>query len=253
MSGTKRSNVISKSLLVLRSFTDVKKEWGVNELARYIDMPVSSLHRILTILKDEGILAFSKYTQKYNIGLEMIRLSSIVFSDIDIKNIAKPFMGRLSETLNESIYLSLYHPELKRMSFIDSVHSSKNALQYVLEIGVLHSVHIASSGKSILSFLNDDDIESIIKEQNINEKEKHNLFNELQEIREKGYSFTFNERGIGAFGASAPIFDASQNVVGSLICVLPIKQFEKSKAPVICKQLKREAKEISYSLGYQLP
>src|SRR5699024_5091314 len=96
MSGKKRSNVISKSLLVLRSFTDVKKEWGVNELARYLDMPVSSLHRILTILKDEGILAFSTNTQKYNIGLEMIRLSSIVFSDLDIKNIAKPFMESLS-------------------------------------------------------------------------------------------------------------------------------------------------------------
>jgi len=251
MSGKKRSNVISKSLLVLRSFTDVKKEWGVNELARYLDMPVSSLHRILTILKDEGILAFSTNTQKYNIGLEMIRLSSIVFSDLDIKNIAKPFMESLSETLNESIYLSLYHPDLKQMSFIESVHSSNNAFQYVLEIGVLHSIHIASSGKSILSFFRDEEIESIVEKQNMDVKDRQNLINELEEIRKNGYSFTFNERGIGAFGASAPIFDASQNVVGSLICVLPIKQFEKSKAPVICKELKRKAKEISYSLGYQ--
>ena len=45
-------------------------------------------------------------------------------------------MKNLSDKLNESVYLSLYHPQQKKLSFVDSFHSSNNALQYVLEIAV---------------------------------------------------------------------------------------------------------------------
>ena len=244
------SNVISKTLDVLRAFTDKQMEWGVNELARYLEVPVSSLHRILKILKGENILEISSVTGKYKIGSEMIRMSSIISSKVDIKNVARPFMKNLSDKLNESVYLSLYHPQQKKLSFVDSFHSSNNALQYVLEIGVLHPLYLASSGKAILAFLDQGEIDMVFKESGIDKEEQLKIRKELEVIREQGFAFTMNERRIGAFGAGAPIFDSSQKVIGSLICVIPIKNFVESKVTFITDQIKTEAKNISYSIGY---
>lgn len=243
------SNVISKTLAVLRAFTDVQKEWGVNELARYLDVPVSSLHRILKILRAENILEMSS-AGKYKFGSEMIRMSAIISSKVDIKSIAKPFLSKLSDWLNESVYLALYHPQHKKMSFIASVHSTNNALQYVLELGVLHPLSLASSGKVILAFLDPQEIDAILAEQGIRSKEQEQLRQELNAIREHAYSLTMDERKIGAFGISAPIFDASQKVIGSVVCVIPIKNFDESQKEAIVQQVKEQARQISHALGY---
>jgi DNA-binding IclR family transcriptional regulator len=244
------SNVISKTLAVLKAFTDQQMEWGVNELARYLDVPVSSLHRILKILKNEGILEVSSESGKYRFGLEMVRMASVISAKIDIKNVARPCMKRLSNVLNESVYLAIYHPQHKKMSFIDSVHSS-NVFQYVLEIGVLQPLYIAASGKVILAFLNSTEIEAVFQEADINEEEEKGIRKEIELIYSQGYALTSNERNIGAFGIGAPIFNASQEVMGSIISVIPLNNFNENKKDTIIRHVKEEAINISRALGYR--
>ena len=132
-----KTNVISKTFTLLRAFTDQQAEWGVNELSRYLGMPVSSVHRTISLLKNEHILEYSDKTGKYKIGTEMIRMASIIHANADIKKVARPFLKKLSSELNESIYFSLYYPQHKKLSFIDSEKSS-NALQFVLDEGILN-------------------------------------------------------------------------------------------------------------------
>ncbi|MFM1653004.1 IclR family transcriptional regulator [Brevibacillus sp. B_LB10_24] len=246
-----KPNVISKTLEVIRAFTDHQKEWGVNELARFLDVPVSTLHRILKILRGENILEVSSETGKYKIGAEMIRMSSIISSKVDIKNVARPFMKKLSNMVNESVYLALYHPQHKKMSLIDSVHSSNNALQYVLELGVLQPIYFAASGKVILAFLGQEEIDSVFQAEGVSEEDQVKIRKEIAMIREQAYAFTINERKIGALGISAPIFDASQKVIGSLFCVVPVKNFDESKKDFFVRHVKEEAKNISNLLGFR--
>ena len=70
------NNSISKAFAVLRAFIDEQPQWGVNELARYLQLPPSTLHRILTVLRDENILSVDEQTKRYKIGTELIRLST---------------------------------------------------------------------------------------------------------------------------------------------------------------------------------
>lgn len=244
-----KSNVISKTFSLLRAFTDVQSEWGVNELARFLDMPVSSAHRMISSLKDEHILEYSEVTNKYKIGSDFIRMASIISTNVDVKKVARPFLENLATNLHHSVYFSLYYPQHQKLAFVDSVKSSY-ALQYVLEIGVLQPVHVAASGKIILANLNGDEIEMILEKEVETEYEKEILSDELKKVKEQGYAKTANERKEGALSIGAPVFDASRKVIGSIICVIPIGDYEESQENFFIQSVKDSAKEVSYLLGY---
>jgi DNA-binding IclR family transcriptional regulator len=233
----------------MKAFTDVKMEWGVNELSRYVKIPVGSLHRHLGILKDENILKISPETGKYTIGNEFIRISTIVSSKAKIKDVALPFLENSANKLNQSIYLSIYHPKYRKLSFVESVLTS-SALQYILEKGILQPIHIAASGKSILAYLNKYESETIIDEIGLDSKEIKVLKEELKTIRQEGYAMTSNERKEGALSIGAPIFNVSSTVIGSIIVVVPIINYKKSQKELLINEVKETAQLISHAIGF---
>ncbi|GGJ99189.1 IclR family transcriptional regulator [Lentibacillus kapialis] len=243
-------NLVSKVITILRAFADVKMEWGVNELSRYIGIPAGSLHRHLSILMDENILNVSHESGKYTIGEEFIRISSIISSRVKIKDVAKPFLETLAQTVDQSVYLALYHPQYKQLSFVESVQSSK-ALQYILEIGVLKPIHIAASGKSILAQLENSEKELILHNIGMDKESAMKLDEELSMIRNEGYALTANERKKGALSVGVPIFGVSHKVIGSVITVIPIVSYEESQKDFIVEQTKKAANDISYAIGFE--
>ena len=74
----KSSNTVSKAFAVLRCFIDGQEEWGVRELAAVIRQPTSSVHRLLKILRREGYLEFDPAVQRYRVGLELVRVASVI-------------------------------------------------------------------------------------------------------------------------------------------------------------------------------
>lgn len=244
------SSVILKTVQVLKAFTDIQTEWGVNELARHLEYPVSSLHRILKTLKDEEILQIHPQSGKYTFGSEIVRISSIVNSKSDIKVIAEPYLKRLSQTLDETIYLSLYYPQHKKLSFVHHVQSTA-AIQYLLELGVMQPIHIAASGKAILSFLNNDEIEAIFENEKLEQTDRDAIWKDVELIRSQGYTFSVSERKQGSIGIGAPLFNATNKVFGSIICAIPANLFEQDRKDFIVENVVKEAANISRNLGYQ--
>lgn len=244
-----KQNVISKVLQIIRAFTD-KNNWGVNELARYIEMPVSSVHRMLSVLKEENILTFSKDTKQYVIGDDFIRIASIISSNTDLKKIAQPYMQNAANNTGHAIYLAQYYPEHNKLAFIDSVKSAA-ALQYILSIGVLQPIHVAASGKSILAFLEEDIIKEIL-EQNIEDtRTREFVYKDLIKIRKNKYTITSNERKQGALSVGAPIFNSSNQVIGSVICVLPENMYNEKDKLLYINNITSAALKISRLLGYK--
>lgn len=244
------SNVISKTFAIIRAFSDEQSAWGVNELARYLDIPVSSLHRNLKTLREENILQLSAQTGKYIIGPELIRMASIISSQVEIKNVARTFMQEISSAFNESVYLGLYYPQYKKLSFVEGVHSH-NPLQYVLKIGALESIHFAASGKVVLAFLEEKELHQVFTEEAVPEKEQAEIKAELKRIREQGYHITSGERLAGASGTAAPIFDSTQKVVGCITCVIPLNHYDELQKYDVANKVMKGAADISRVLGYQ--
>lgn len=226
----------------------MKSEWGVNELARHLKMPPSSLHRMLTSLKEENIVELVESSQKYRIGMDLIRMSSLISTHVDVKSIARPFLEGLKAKLKHPVYFSLYYPQHRKLAFIDSIKSSF-ALQYVLDIGVLQPIHVASSGKSILAFLTQQEIDAVLDQEGVPVSERLKVIKELEYIKNDGYAITSNERKEGALSVGAPIFKANNVIIGSIICVMPINEFKEEEKEFFIRSVKETAESISYVLG----
>ncbi|KQY94354.1 hypothetical protein ASD24_01990 [Paenibacillus sp. Root52] len=249
---TNKSNVTLKTLTIMKAFIDQQAVWGVNDLARYLNSPPSSIHRILKTLREENILHIIPETNKYTIGNEWVRLSSFISANFGLKSVAEPYLKKLSQDVGQSVYLAQYQEQYRKLSFILGIHSS-NILQYRLELGVLQPIHIGASGKAILAFLSDEKIGEVLEQEEVQPTDVQHIWSDVEKIRSVGFSYTFSERKNESIGFGAPIFDATNQVVGSIICAIPLSLYKEENKQGTIDKILETAREISYHLGLNHP
>jgi IclR family transcriptional regulator, KDG regulon repressor len=245
---------INRAIQTLNSLMSNKNEMGLTELSKKLNLHKSTVHRILVTLEDEGLVARNNISQKYRLGMKLFEFGNIVKEQIEIKKHALPFMEGLARKTEESIDLNIML-DGKRVSIekIESPHDVRR----IIQLGKNLPLYCGGSGKAILAFLTNSEIERIIQKENliafapntITDPEK--LIEHLQEIRRKGYALSFEERILGSASIAAPIFDYSGKVIASISISGPITRFTKKKIPEFISLVQESATDISNSLGYQ--
>ena len=75
----------------------------------------------------------------------------------------------------------------------------------------------------------------------------------LSRIRDQGYGITTDDHDVGAHSVSAPIFDASGNVVAGMSIAGPSIRFDKARIDRYIGLVTEATSRISDSLGYNPP
>ncbi|MDD4363000.1 MAG: helix-turn-helix domain-containing protein [Atribacterota bacterium] len=81
---------IKRAIQILNSFTLQKKELGVTELSKKLNLHKSTIHRILVTLEDENIVRKNKISQKYRLGMELFKYGNVAIDQFEIKKYALP-------------------------------------------------------------------------------------------------------------------------------------------------------------------
>jgi IclR family acetate operon transcriptional repressor len=90
-------------LAVLRRLGDYPRGVGLEQLARDIDIPKSSLHRALATLCRAG-LADRDERGGYRLGLEFVRLAFAYYEQLDRRQVVGPLLQSLAERLGETAH-----------------------------------------------------------------------------------------------------------------------------------------------------
>jgi IclR family transcriptional regulator, acetate operon repressor len=163
-------------------------------------------------------------------------------------------MRHLSEQTGETVTLNRY---LKKegMSVIAAIAETSRALSYALDVGDPKYLNAGASGKVILAFLPPEDVDAVIArhglpratERTVTERDR--LARELQAIRAKGYAFSRGERLQGAVAIGAPIFEAGDQVFGSLVITTPEQRFRMADVEAFAQAVRTQAGLLSELLG----
>jgi len=257
MKGKKRSDYyihsIKRAIQILNSFTLQKKELGITELSKKLNLHKSTVHRILVTLEDESLVVRNQISQKYRLGMKLFELGHIVKEQIEIKDYALPIMKDLAKKTEESIDLNILS-DGKRVS-IEKIESSHD-IRRIIQLGKSLPLYCGGSGKALLAFLPDEEIDKIIqKEKLITFGPKTiidpiKLKKHLKEIQKNGYATSVEERILGSASVAAPVLDYEGKVVASLSISGPTTRFTKKKVSIFISLVKEAAQEISVSLGY---
>jgi len=246
---------IKRAVKILNSFTPQEKELSITELSKRVNLHKSTIHRILVTLEDEGFVLKDQVSQKYRLGIKLFELGYLVQDQMEIRSYALSIMKELAKKTEESIDLNILS-DGKRVSIekIESPHDVRR----IIQLGKSLPLYCGSSGKALLAFLSDEEIEKIIQKEKLipfgpnTITDTTKLKINLKEIQKNGYAISFEERVLGSASIAAPILDYKGKVVASLSISGPTTRFTKKKVPILISLVKEAAKKISISLGYHI-
>lgn len=227
---------------------------GVREIAAALSMSPSGVHRLLSILLDEGMVRQEPETSRYSIGIELYRLSNIAAAKAPIRRLALKHMRRLVDACNETALLSIYDRSRLEMIFVASVEST-NPLRYVIELNQWLPVHVGAAGLAIMAFLTPDEIAAVIERTrlspvtNLSITEPYRLAIELEKIRKNGCAATRGQLIPGATGLAAPIFGSGGEILGDVSLTIPEQRLAQGGETELLELLMECTARITEEIG----
>ena len=252
MENLKRVQSIDRAISILKLFSEKRKEMKLTDIAEELDLNKSTVHGIISTLKYHGLIEQNEETQKYRLGVYLIKLGDLVSNSIDIIDIAHPIIDEVSQNLDETVHLSRL--ENNELIYMDKVESHQS-IRIFTTIGSRMPAYCTGMGKALLAFSDLDKLDELLPEEfhaftpnTITDKKI--LIEELYRIREKGYAIDNEESDMGLRCVAAPVFDHTGNAKYALSVSGPTIRMTEEKVEIIVKVVKDAAKKISQKLGY---
>lgn len=247
---------VLKALKLLDLFNEESPELTLKEIAAKSNLPKPTAYRLLSTLESADFLYKTKeneHDSRYRLGLKLLELGRIVSDQLELRGIALPYMQSLAQTINEEIHLVIVNHD--KATYIEKVESSR-ALRLYTRIGKNSPLYIGSGPKLLLSFMPKEKQKEILGTEELyflTEKtpiDKSHLMEELDTIREEGFSYSISEQDADTTGISCPIYDHHGKVIAALTVSGLSNHFEGDNFIQIKKETEKTAREISKKLGF---
>jgi DNA-binding IclR family transcriptional regulator len=223
---------------------------GVTEIAKALGLSKTSVHRILSSLRNKGIVELDPTLRKYALGPVITNLGFTYLNELDVRKVAAPELTNLSRATQETATLSVRTRHGR--AYVDQVTPDREVLMSV-QIGISYPLHAGASSKALLAFLPDDEIERYLEEpldrltaRTVTDAGK--LRQELTEIRARGWAQSLGERQPGAGSVAAPILDYRSYALAVVSVCGPVDRLA-SEASMCAKQLVAATTRISARMG----
>jgi DNA-binding IclR family transcriptional regulator len=200
---------------------------GVTELARRVELPTSTVARLLGTLEALGAVSRIDDGVSYRVGPTMADLAAAVDDSAGIVLQARVFLTELARRVGETAGLSV--PERDRILYLDHV-GCDSEVQVRDWTGTRLPLHVVSSGLVVLAHLAPDELDAYLETplevftprtvaDAVAVRER------IEEVRVRGYVWTAEEFHAGITSVAAPVLSRSGAVLGALHCHGPSYRF----------------------------
>ncbi len=239
---------VARAIALLDALAQSESGLGVNELARRIGVNASTASRLAATLEDAGLVERDGDGGPYRLGLRLVALSDRVLGRLDVRQRARPLLGRLAAQTGETATLSVPSGgEAVTVDFVPS-GSSVVSMAYLGRPSILHATAV---GKVVLAFdrgWQESGTGGLAlpacTERTITSAQA--LQAELDAVRERGYAEAIGEREADLGALAAPVFGRGGGLVAILglqgpVARLPAGTRRALRGPLLdaCAELER--------------
>lgn len=248
---------VARVVRVLAALADSDGSAGVGDLSAQLQLAPSTAHRLLNLLKAEGMVEASPTGGRYGIGPEFYRIAARVVATVDVTALSQPYIETLARRFDETVLFGLYLPHRQALAFTARA-DGEQALLYRIDMNRPGSLAWGASGKSVLAYLPAGHIRSVLGLEEpspvagARQADPAVVESELAEIRERGYAVTEGEKLPEARGIGAPVF-GPRGVVGCILLTSPKSRMPHADINVIGAAVREEALRLSHDLGGEPP
>jgi DNA-binding IclR family transcriptional regulator len=244
------SKSLEKVALIFEKFLQSEGSLGVNEIARELSLPKSTISRLLISMQKFGFTRRDPSSQKFFLGIKLFELGCKASEDLELQSIAIPEMERLRDAINESVLLIIL--EDIHITYLHKVEC-KHAVVIQHKMGGTAPAYCVASGKAMLAYMPDRLEKTItvgLKAWNSNTiTDPERLRRECEKARKLGYATVSEEFREGVSGIAAPIFDQTGAVAASVSVAVPTVRLNRKRQTVLIASVKKAAARISHHMG----
>lgn len=243
---------VERAIAILKAFSPEEPELGVGRLSQRLNLPKSTVSRLLATLEAGGLVTRNPDTGLYRLGVDLIGLANNVIAYADVRQLARPYLRSLAHALRETVSLAV----LDRYDVVnlEQVVPPGRQIMRVGRVGRHLPVHASAAGKSIIAFLPERDLNALL-DGRFKALTPHTITDlqtlraELTRVREQGYATAFEELEEGLHAVSAPIFNHEGRVVASISVSGPAYRLRRERIKDVASQVVHTAAQISREMG----
>lgn len=251
VSDSSPATAVERALNILEAAAHRHDGLTNSEISRKLGIPKSSASYILRTLERRGYLRRDAESGRYRLGLKILSLGGDAQANLDIADVALPFMRALEEKIHMTVHLAVL--DQGEAVYIEKVEAP-GFFKVNTWVGRRMFLHSTSVGKCLLAWLPKQEAETIVKQEGLKRRTPRTittmtrLFAELERVKDEGYAIDDEENSLGARCLGAPVFDVAGNVIAALGASGTLTQVDEASMPRLAEAVKETARRISRQL-----
>jgi DNA-binding IclR family transcriptional regulator len=241
-----------RALTVVEALAEYPAGVTVTQLAAGLQLPKSSVFRVLYTFAQLGYVQQDPLTERYALGTGFLRLAASVEAGSDIRQVARPFLRELRDATDETVHLAV--PVGAAMVYIDKVEGN-SMLRLASRVGQQMSMHCCALGKAYLAAFGADERDRMIDELDLVARTRRTitdpavLRDELQRCHQRGFAVDDQENENGVRCVGVPVVDRTGRPVAALSVSAPAARLTRAAIQDVGEKARRAADVISAALG----
>jgi IclR family acetate operon transcriptional repressor len=245
------STTVAKALSLLDHFSDSEPEIGLSELARRSGVDKATVHRMLGVMCDYGLLEKRGDARLYRLGAGVLRLARVRETAFPISSVFQLSLETLSAEVGETAHASLVSG---RALATIGVSESNRGSRVSLVAGEILPMHSTASGLVVLAFSKADFVDRVLGEPLLAKTSRTItdpgvLRARLQEVRLSGFAESDQTNEDDVYGIAVPVFEIDGTASGAIAVATPAHRMTNDLRRQVIAALFREAEKLTLGTG----
>ncbi|MBY0239983.1 MAG: IclR family transcriptional regulator [Burkholderiaceae bacterium] len=244
---------LERGLRLLCEFSRHERSLSAPELAKRLDVPRSTVFRLLSTLERMGFIERNEGGRDYKLGMAVLRLGFEYLASLELTEIGRPLLERLRDEIQYSTCLVVR--DQRSIVYVAKATMPEPFVTSV-NVGTRLPAHATVLGRILLQDMTLPQLRELYPDEQLKVYSKHtpktvqDLFSLVQADRERSYVYEegFLERGICT--VAAPVRDHGGNIVAALGITIPKPHIAANELDYMVAQVCMSAAELSRLLDH---
>jgi len=250
MAEPKRIRVVAKAMTILRLFAGAD-DLSLTEIARSLSANASSVHHVVQTLVDEGFLRQDSHSRRYSLGPALLSLIPPSATNAAILACAEGPLFECARETGLDVWLGML--ELDRVYYVARVDGD-SPLKVHMPLLKLQPAHCVAAGRVMLSALPRARARAILERHTLRKMtartcvDIETLLDEIECVRQRGYSEVDGEHIEGASDIGVPVYGINGVIIAAITIGAPTPVLGPERRQEVLPSLLRAAARTHQAL-----
>ena len=242
---------LDRAMLVFEHLS-IEQGRSLSVLARDLGQSPATVYRILITLEGRGLVEFDPAEQVWYIGARAFLIGARFLRRTSLVERALPLLRRLMEQTGETANLGI--EQNGHVLFLSQVEPHES-IRAFFPPGTLSRLHASGIGKALLAQMDPARLDRFLASGPLERFTEFTMTNpqdlrdDLETIRERGFSIDAEERNIGMRCIAAPVFDIHGKAVAGVSVSGPTSRVGPTQIAAFSDLVTQAAQSLSDSPG----